>query len=273
MNNGNFLYIWLAHHILFIAAMVLRRFRPIDAVTLADGELVYTPLYYYARKAFTILATVLVVYMVVRLGSGWRLHNWWTEGIVVLCTLTLGHITFLMPRYPADFTDAYKRRAHIYIPFVVLFFTSFYVRLVLAVLSMFSYSGAFADRILPDVRGNDLHLLGNYYLCVSGAEGILVEQKVFLFSRNVSDLMTFRRSMCNFDAYDFRDADDLSVPFPYVQRMPGMVRVVTNPTQKKAYIEVTEDSSGGLRMSAYVYGMTDIEIQPAYMPCGIIHVK
>jgi hypothetical protein len=273
MNSKSCLYIWGAHHILLLAAYLAHRYKLVSAVNSNIGEITYAQPYYITRKLFTALASILVSYVVIgRWLLGWRIYNWWAEALFVLITLALGHITFIAAYNTDQFTDNYTRLRRLYKKFTVIFIASFYVRLLLALLSLFSFSTSFSNSILPDIRYNDLYLFKNYYLSYSDAKGIVIAKRIFIFSKDISTLKIFTQSLCNFHGYDFT-GDDAYIPFPFSTRTSYDVTVFTNPVQKKGYLNFTIDSSGRLKTTGFIYATTDAAIDATYMSCGTVYTK
>ncbi|MCW3123108.1 MAG: hypothetical protein JWQ38_2600 [Flavipsychrobacter sp.] len=257
-----YLYLWLAYHLVFILAFVVRgqRWPATD------------DLYYPARKLFMILGAVVVLYVVsIKWIAGWRIDNWWAEALPVFFTFCLGHIVFIIgPR--GGVKDIYSRYRRQYVGVAAGYIVLFYARLLLAVLSGFSYNVHASASFLPDVRTNDLHLFRNYYLSSSERKGIVLEKKMFIFSKDIGDRHRLAGSMCSFHNYDLA-GDGSADPFPYVARSDSEVQLQLTPAHRRMGYVSFRMAGDSLEVTGYraVFDTAATTLQ--YEQCGVYRAK
>ena len=257
-----YLYLWLAYHVVFILAFVVR----------GQRWPVITDLYYPACKLFRILGALVVLYIVfIKWIAGWRIDSWWAEALLVFFTFCLGHIVFIVGP-PGGVRDVYSRYRRQYVGVAAGYIMLFYVRLLLAVLSGFSYNVRASASFLPDVRTHDLHLFRNYYLSSSESKDIVLEKKVFIFSEDIADRRRVWGSMCNFRNYDLAE-DSSADPFPYVARTDSEVQLQLTPAHRRmGYVSfrMAEDS---LEVTGYKAVFDTAATTLQYEQCGVYRVK
>ncbi len=218
----NFFIIWLLHHLFMVGVLLLRRSKQLHAFT-HNGR--YTALYKILKPVALFLATsTLTYFFLFKLLLGWHFHTWLVEGWYVLISFTVCDILAFAMVYNVSQTDQltkadklimkFRRR---YIVTRLIFFCTFYLRIILSILGMAIILGIGLVFILfPYERGKDTKLIGSYYLDYSGyglQNRTYITRRFGPFSK---DIQTFANGFEKKSAIDKEPGDnEYPEPFPY----------------------------------------------------------